>query len=440
MQKILFQTVGTGGVNHPVWEALALCVQSDQPDLLIQWCSDKTAEETIPKFNDLFPEGVSAEQKIDICADADDVESLMMRYARQIDEIRERYPQAELAVDYTSGTKAMSAAAVASAVARQIPTLFYGVGPRDATGRASKTDRHIKTPTDQLIAGPLLDELGKLFNLGQFTAVKKQTQQLLDHLLRENADSILKARARTLQFLSQVYDDWDRFNWKSAFATIRDRNNDLNEMLELVQWDTERLTEQLKHLKRCSKERFKSPLRLADLLSNIKRRIAAGYYDDAVCRLYRAIEYIVQCRIAQLLNRATDDKPTSRIEWELVQSVAPEVAKRLENRKSNQGTIDLGLKDGADVLLEVDDPVGRRLALLNNHHLRSQDKQAGRLKNLLNKRNDSWLAHGCDPIGEEDAKELFEIVLGVAELHAEQENFDLQQQLQIATFQQCPWT
>lgn len=433
MQKILFQTVGTGGENYPVWEALALCVKEYKPDLLVQWCSELTEKQTIPKFMEMFPQGLRCKLRIEICEDADDLEELMLQYARQIDEAREQYPESQLAVDYTSGTKAMSAAAVAAAIARQVPTLFYGVGDRDDTGRASRTERHINTPTDQLIAGPLLDELGKLFNLGQFPAVKEQSKFLFDNLMQvENADPQLKARAKTLHFLSDVYNDWDRFRWGKAFATIRDRSNELDQMLESVQWDTQLITSQYVHLKKCKQNNFKSPHRIADLLANIQRRIDTGFFDDAVSRLYRAVEYIVQTRIAILLKREKEDNPTNSIPRKTLKQYAPETTAGLREKPHKPGKINLGMRDAVSVLNEANDAIGVKLAF--------QMGNSGRLKDLLDRRNTSWLAHGSVPVEKKDAEELQEIVLGISHQHAKVLDFDLVQQLKIATFQKCPWS
>lgn len=439
MTKILFQSVGTGGDEYPVWEALAECAKQFTPDLLIQWCSEKTASETVPKFQQQFSGEPGFERSEQVCHNPDDVEALMLEYARQIDAIRKQYPEAELAVDYTSGTKAMSAAAVAAAVSRQVPVLYYGVGNRDETGRARATERHVETRTDQLIAEPLLNELGRLFDLGQFTAVREQVTHLQNNLLGTGSDPVLLARAETLKFWAEVYDFWDRFNWKKSFAIIRDTSQNLHEMLSLTGWTVDRFDAQCKHIKKCKAADFKSPHRLADLLANVSRRIDAGAFDDAVSRLYRAIEFIVQSRIAGLLDRKKEANPTSGIDWKRLTDTFPQTVDKNKIECNQKGKANLGQHLCRQALLEVDDPVGMRLEVLNNHKFRDQDPTAGRLKELLNRRNNSWLAHGSVPVTEGDACEMYEIVLEVARRHASLEDFDLEDQLQIATFQKCPW-
>src|SRR5271157_4326788 len=140
--RVLLQTMGTGGPKNPVWEALAFAVRERRPDVLIQWCSQETLEQTVPKFEHaLGPDDRPGVVRRSACKDPDDVDGLAREYLRQIDELRAEFPESELELDFTSGTKPMSAAAAVAAIARRLPRLHYAVGHRDETGRAVQTDR-----------------------------------------------------------------------------------------------------------------------------------------------------------------------------------------------------------------------------------------------------------------------------------------------------------
>lgn len=436
--RILLQTVGTGGERHPVWEALTLCIRQRKPDRVVHLCSQLTVEQTLPKIRETLAADWLAEHELHIAEDADSVEHLMLAYACVIDDLQARYPEAILEVDYTSGTKAMSAAAVAAAVSRQVPHLLYGVGPRDASGRATNTEKYLATATDQLIAEPQLLELGRLYNLHQFRTVQQQTKRLLNSLLGVESNSLLRARALSLGFLSEVYELWDRFDWKAAYARIRDRSQELNQALEQAGWDSQLLQRQLVFLKACKKAEYVPPVRLVDLLANIQRCLETNCFDDAVARGYRAIEFLVQCRIARLLGREKHDNPTSKVPFTLLQTHAPQATARLQSSSSME-TCNLGLRDALEVLAEADDPVGVKLQIKYSLNASGNSKRGGELKDLLDQRNNSWLAHGTTPISESNARRLAQIVHEFAQLLSEQEAFPFAEKLHTAQFPLCPW-
>ncbi len=415
-----------------------MCIRQRQPDLVVHLCSELTARETLPKIREVLADGWPTQHELHTAQDADSVERLMLEYAGVIDSLRAKYPEAILEVDYTSGTKAMSAAAVAAAVSRQVPHLLYGVGPRDQSGRATATERYLVTATDQLIAEPQLLELGRLYNLHQFRTVQQQTSLLLGSLLGPESDPLLRARALSLGFLSEVYELWDRFDWKAAYARIRDRSQELNQALEQAGWDSELLHQQLVFLKVCKKAEYVPPVRLVDLLANIQRCLETNCFDDAVARGYRAIEFLVQCRIARLLGREKHNNPTSRVPFSLLQTHAPQATARLQS-SSGMETCNLGLRDALEVLAEANDPVGVKLQIKYSLNASGSSNQGGELKDLLDQRNNSWLAHGTTPISESCARQLAKIVHEFAQLLSEQETFPFEEKLLTAQFPPCPW-
>lgn len=437
-ERVLIQTVGTGGPNNPVWEALAYAVRDRRPQVLVQWCSKKTLEETVPRFEKSLgkPEW-PLDVRRTVCDDPNDVDRLARDYLRQVDELRAEFSGAVLEVDFTSGTKPMSAAAVAAAVARRLPRLHYAVGPRDETGRAVRTDHLVSLETGQMVADPLLCELGRLFNEGQHTAVRAQAEALAADL----TDEVLRARAESLAYLAEVYELWDRFSWPEAFSLLRGygKRDDESGCISTAGWDLAKLGAQVAHLKQC-KDGHVRRQRLADLLANAERRMQQGRYDDAAARLYRLSEYVAQVRFRKQFDIKKLDNPTGKVPIEVLARHAPRLAQDLQARKSlTEGRLDLGLGNTIAALAEAGDPVGQFMKERYEPPDSTRPSAKGKLGELLDVRNQSLLAHGSVPVKEQETSELCEEVTAILEEHLQAEHVKLADVLEPARFLPCPW-
>jgi CRISPR-associated protein (TIGR02710 family) len=460
VQRVLIQTVGTGGPANPVWEALAFTVRTCRPTLLVQWCSRETLVGTVPRFEQcLAPADRPPEIRRAACDNPDDVDELARAYVAHIDELRREFPDALIELDFTSGTKPMSAAAVAAAVARRLPRLHYAVGPRDDTGRVTETSGLVSLETGHMVADGLLQELGRLFDRGQFTAVSEQARQLVGQL----ADRLLLARAASLAWLAEVYELWDRFAWAAAFSKLRDHSHTTKAPhgLKDAGWDLGSIATQTEHLQRC-KNAEPGPERLADLFANAQRRIGQGKFDDAVARLYRLIEYVGQVRFRTIFGITRAQNPTSKVPIGKLQSLAPQLATEIRSRKPldepdsqdaeetppaspddqqpkppDEGFVDLGLQDTFYALAEAGDPIGRPVKARFDG---PSGKARGPLANLLHVRNNSLLAHGDSAVSKDAAEALFGEANQILTEHFRAEGLDLPALIAPATFLRCPWT
>jgi CRISPR-associated protein (TIGR02710 family) len=428
--RVLLQTVGTGGPNYPVWEALAFTVRERQPEVLIQLCSKKTMAETVPRFDSaLGVENRPAQVRYWVSPNEEDVAALSLEYAQQIDELRGRLKEPEIEIDYTSGTKAMSAAVVAAAVARGVSRLHYATGVRDPSGRVTETTRIFSLEAAALTADPLLIQLGRLFELGEFVAVQTQASQLARRLDQPK----LRDRATSLAFMAGVYDLWDRFDWNAAHEKVQTfhRRADLRDS----GWDISVLDQQRRHLHACRNGK-PTPERLADLLANADRRLAGGRFEDAVARLYRLTEYIGQARFSRKPFQIGD---TGGAPITTLRRIAPNyTAVRLE-KLSNDGRVDLGLRDNLEVLAEAGDEVGlmaRELYVPSDPH---RPDVPGALKLQLDARNQSLLGHGSTPVGSDIALALRGSVELLLRKHLSDYDLKLEDMLEVASFMPCPW-
>lgn len=436
MKRILFQTVGTGGSDNPVWEALAHTVRTRQPDVLVQICSQASRRETLPKFKEALgtshhPQMATREFTTD---DHDNVESIASECRAAIDRVRGEFPDAVIECDFTSGTKAMSAALVVAAVERGCTSLHYAVGPRDASGRATSTERVVTLKPLRSRADRELRALGGLFGLGQFAAVEQQATSLASEL--EPGDR-LHDRAVSLAFLADAYAKWDRFDWKQARAKLREHAKDKHRVAK-AGWDTDALTRQVGFLNSAEEQNEGKPPsgeRLADLLANAARCTARGRYDDAVARLYRLVEYIAQARLL--------DRGINPGRWWTADQLAKHAPTAAAGLETQHGTkrFKIDLAKAIRVLTEIAEPIGLEL------HERYGDPPNGwhtELSNLLQKRNNSYLAHGTNPIEAETAHDLYQQVAAVLELHLGDADHALgaerlRELTETAVFIRCPW-
>ena len=134
---------------------------------------------------------------------------------------------------------------------------------------------------------------------------------------------------------------------------------------------------------------------LVDLINNAYRRIEEGKYDDAVARLYRAIELIAQIKLAE---EGLDDLSEGKFTIEELKERKMDIRRYLDYA-DDKGRLKLGLANKFKLLRDMGWEEADTVYLGNN-----------KLKDLLKKRNSSILAHGLEPVEKETANELFDEV------------------------------
>ena len=110
----------------------------------------------------------------------DDVQLLYEGYLGKLRRCR------NLVVDFTSGTKAMSAAVFAAAIAVEAATVSYVIGPRDSTGRVTESTDVASLYPQRVLAERQLDRARDLFNRLDFHAAV----QLADPYRRSLPDDL----------------------------------------------------------------------------------------------------------------------------------------------------------------------------------------------------------------------------------------------------------
>lgn len=299
--------------------------------------------------------------------------------------------------DFTGGTKCMSAAL--ALVARRWQCRFSYVGGTARTGEGvgvvqtgTEQVRHSANPWNAL-GYQVVEDAVMVFNRGGLIAAAA----LIDEALRNADDPAVRRELGTLKCLMEAYAAWDRFDHKEAATRFDDalkNRNDLRAIFPGRDSDLVRRLEQ--HRERLELlKRAKAPdvNWVVDLLENARRRAAEGRYDDAVARLYRALEALAQVRL-----RDQYDLPdTAAVPLERI----PEPLRTRCASRADGDAVKLGLRDDYALLEQLGDPLGQAFVSAG---------LADREKSPLVARNQSILAHGFQPVSKNVYTQLYERV------------------------------
>jgi len=234
-------------------------------------------------------------------------------------------------------------------------------------------------------------ELPKLLERFDYEAARLSVRRILS--LGEQ-DSKTCSLLNGLHDLLVALDCWDRFDHRKAVEVIErlgDRSLDQRLLFPLKRvigsrriLDSVAETEKWPHMSGHGLEAVE------DLLLNAERRAAQDRYDDAVGRLYRAMELT-----EQILLKKTADIDTADVSIEKLPKQLQEHYSDKKEVRSEDGKFKLALMNGYELLADLEHPVG----------LRWRD-QRSRIQDCLKTRNHSLFAHGFSPIRYGDWKSL----------------------------------
>ncbi len=362
MKKVLAVTVG--GEPDP----LIRVISTRSPDFVIFFAttepgggSRRYVEEDTEKGPSIVSQTSLSPNcyKIVEIRDPDDFEdcfSTMYQTLQGYQNAQERW------ADYTGGTKTMSAALVLSALLLGWE-LSLVTGPRRDTVKVQKGTEVVR----RVHSSPFQREF-----------VLRQVQLLYDHNEFASAADVLE------DFLATVDSDpdltklhaflralalWDRFCYPKAYEIMRTAARIWPKGCEL--------------LARLMCEA--SYVAVGDLLGNALRRAKQERYEDAVLRLYRAVELLAQVHFRLKHNQDTSDLDLSRLK------LPQDLAEELRKRKESEGKAWVGLRDAYRVLEATGDPLGSLVG----------KKWKEPLLDLQFQRNQLLLAHGTSPITKE---------------------------------------
>lgn len=296
-------------------------------------------------------------------------------------------------VDFTGGTKCMSAAL--ALVARRWKCTFSYIGGKQRTKEGvgvvvPGTEQVIQTYNPWEVLGyQTVEDVTTAFNSGSYAFAFS----LLEDAVKKVEDLSLKRTLATLKSVVGAYVAWDRFDHQGALSRFNDAIKNSNDFLSLYpESEAREFTKQLEFHRDCVARLCQSEQPdlswVIDLLQNADRRIREQRFDDAVARLYRAMEALAQILLRKYGIENTKSVPLDRLTATRRQAWA---------NRASEGVVALGLQDAYCLLQEWGDPVGQKF-----HDLGLDDRH----RSPLNTRNNSILAHGFQPVRKEVPQQL----------------------------------
>lgn len=303
------------------------------------------------------------------------------------------FNSADIVVDFTRGTKAMSAALVLAACRHDVASLRYIAGNRDLRGMVVPGTEDIVALSPAIAtAQKRLDTALRFTEHGNFAGALA----LLDDGIPNAGGWPSKLASAVPALLSALhfYAAWDRLDYRSAAAIVCPTAVPLLEWTPL--WPTPEMTAWVAELAATAEPTdhvaMAARLRLlaCDLLANGERRIRDRHYEDAVLRAYRVLELVGQRR---LFSHGLD---SARLppEHAAVRALADKLAKKGSAGfgKNKDCTLTAGRELVARLLSQLGDELAK--TLLNF------DKQSGLPR--ISDRNYSVLIHGFQAVGPGD--------------------------------------
>jgi len=308
------------------------------------------------------------------------------RFEHLLSELEELgYGREEVLLDATGGTTPMRLGAALAAMTRGVAMVHQRVPQVYVDGRWERDEsREVEVAPmgNPLEATGLLREGQgvELFNRRDYGAAAL----VFEDIVRKVSGVERGHYYWGLLLLAEGYAAWDVANYDGALAKLREARGELGvsfseaELAERAEALVARIST---HLPFLGKVRRLSIESVVDMLENARRRIAdQGRHDDGVARLYRTIEMYHQWRLGE---RSIE---TSNVDW-----------KKVEEDAKRRFVEETGL---AELPPFLDLLRARILDRILSGYVPEDDAL---LRDLLQKRNHSILAHGLEPIGEKPA-------------------------------------
>ncbi|SEH05263.1 TIGR02710 family CRISPR-associated CARF protein [Candidatus Venteria ishoeyi] len=296
----------------------------------------------------------------------------------------------DIAVDYTGGTKSMSLALAMAALDQGIELYvttadrrnLLAVERNEMTTPVFTASISIMRVIEQFIPD-YLAQYNYQAAMSHINEVMHSTPLLPEH----------KRQLRRLYDFCCLFDVWDRFDHAGAYELTQDFMK-LAAFRETYGMALRRIIASRREID----PDFALPATgkaahgyeiVEDLLLNAARRAAQNRFDDAVGRLYRALELTAQIHLLSAHHIHTGAVPVDCLppDW---------------HHQTDAATVKLGLLDSYRLLQEAfpDDSVSQVFA-----------KTGKKLQNCLGIRNRSLFAHGFQPVSEDDYKQIHATVL-----------------------------
>jgi CRISPR-associated protein (TIGR02710 family) len=315
----------------------------------------------------------------------DDLTECYQKIVAKIQEIQQISPLPTIKADYTGGTKTMTASLVIASIDHQVD-LHLTTGDRLDLIRVEQGEMTAQAQIAPVLVQQTIDHYLPVF-LQQYNYPGAITQ--LTEL--PSIGAIASGQKRAIQVLKDIcqgFEAWDRFDHTAAMTSLKNYRQypEIDSRLAFLQKVIDSRKEIADNVQlKLSAERHGYEV-VQDLLLNAERRATQNRYDDAVGRLYRALELLAQVRLWQKYRVRTGDLDISKL--------PADIRNKYENHD------ELGLFKSYVLLTQMkSEPIGK---------LYQQHKE--NIKQVLRKRNDSLFAHGFTPVTVNDYAEMHQAI------------------------------
>ena len=324
----------------------------------------------------------------------EDAESLLEAYQAATKALKKalEWEASAIIADLTGATKPMAAGLVLALTGRGVVFSYVGGEQRDPeTGRVLSGTERLKVLEDPTARLGLREwqAFTRAWNALNLGVALAELEALSQKELSPSERRFYGAMRQVVAGLAE----WDRFRHRAAWEKL---SPSLPVALAVAEaWGHGAKVRVLKALEEAlptlralsaSEGQPSFPL-LQDLLANAERRAEVGRYDDALARLYRALELAVEADIHERLGFLLKDPRT----WP--QGFPESLRERILGPRS--------LMDLLEAAFDLDLAFGQQGTLAQRLY-----GEKNRLQALLQKRHESILAHGTRPVAKGEYEAL----------------------------------
>ncbi|WP_456371341.1 TIGR02710 family CRISPR-associated CARF protein [Thermodesulfatator atlanticus] len=387
MKKVLILTVG--GSCEPLVNA----IKARKPDYTIFVCSQTSSvvvngpgepckppsQKDAPKdhkWRSIVAQTSLNEDQYDIIelSNPDTLDSCYQEIVKNVTELlNKKFPgeSLEIIANYTGGTKTMSVALALAALNQENWDLELNKGPRVDLVKVRAGDVPVLINKWEVFANHQLKLIENLWAKFYYAEAVELAQEILTKPLSGEKQNFFQK----ICTISEAFESWDRFEHQKAYELLKPFARYFPNHIQVLANIVEN----------------KGYSKVKDLLMNAKRRATQKRFDDAVARLYRAVEMMAQIRLKEKYTLDTGNISLN--------SLPKTLQEKYKNFADEKGKIQLGLARAYEVLDALEDPLGYLFM-----------KQQKAIQNALKKRNYSILAHGENPVTENIYNEVQEIL------------------------------
>jgi CRISPR-associated protein (TIGR02710 family) len=390
--------ISVGGTPEPIVRSLL----EHKPGYVCFFASQQSLDVIGDIKKQIKEKGLVIENYKVIC---DDVNDLIHCYEKALackdNLLQKQIDSKDVVVDYTGGTKTMTAALTLATVGQGYR--FSYVGGRERTkegmGIVVTGTEFITTGVSpwQIFAVEEKKRIAQFISSYQYEAALTTMDETI-HNLESGESEIWKGIMDTLR----GYLAWDNFDHKLAITHLSNGlktlslcekfgvKNTIKDYIASVKANYDVLNDMNKKTKYFSKVHH---VLIIDLVSNAQRRYKQNKYDDATARLYRALEMVGQIAFETKTGCSTSDVN----EEKLPDTIREEYKARYQSPDDKK--IRIPLYSAFRVLKEMDHPAGHNFFTLEDT-----------FKKILSARNDSIMAHGLNPISRKTYENFSHII------------------------------